>query len=74
MIEKYTGVPAELFRIPRSEARLYAKEEEGFIYFWDPNDKLGSVVVDTSNGSHLSAKRGVTYKLLVDAFNKGYRS
>lgn len=74
MIDEYSIIPAQLFRIPVKEARLYAKEESGSIYFWDPNDKHGSVIVDTKNGSYLSAKRGVTYKVLSEAFNKGYRS
>lgn len=74
MVDEYSVIPAGIFHIPAKEARMYAREGDGFIYFWDPNDKYGSVIVDTKNGSYLSAKRGVTYKTLSDAFLKGYRS
>lgn len=74
MIDEYSIIPASIFKIPVKEAKLYSRECEGFIYFWDPNDRHGSVIVDTTNGSYLSANKGVTYKALTEAFLKGYRS
>lgn len=74
MVDTHLSVPAKLFGIPEREASLYSRESPDFIYFWDPNDKKGSVIVDKSNGSYLSANNKVTYNVLLEAYNKGYRS
>ena len=74
MVNTFLNVPAKLFGIPEREASLYSRENPEFIYFWDPNDKKGSVIVDKANGSYLSANNNVTYSVLLEAFSKGYRS
>ena len=74
MIDKYAVIASKLFHIPVSECKLYARDEEKFVYFWDPNDKYGSVIVDKTNGSWLSANKNVTYIALKNAFDKGGRS
>lgn len=76
MVDECAAVAAKVLRMPVSEVKLYSRvnDEKGFVYFWNPDNKGGTVIVDVSNKSFLSAKSNVSYSALLDAFLKGYRS
>lgn len=76
MIETCAVVAAQVLKMPVSEVKMYARSDEAgkFVFFWNPANKGGIVIVSAKDKSYLSANGNVSYAALLQAYNKGYRS
>lgn len=76
MVDECAAVAAKILRMPVSEVKLYSRTDAdgGFVYFWNPDDKGGTVIVSVKDKTFLSAKSSVSYAALLKAFKDGYRS
>lgn len=76
MIEKHASLAAKILSMPVHEVKMYARcnESEGFIFFWNPADKGGSVIICTEDKTFLSANCNVSYADLLKFYKQGYRT
>lgn len=76
MVEECAPVAAKVLRMSVNEVKLYARcdDEGSFVYFWNPENNGGTVIVSLKDKTFLSAKSSTPYSALLKAFKEGYRS